>query len=67
MPLTVRTCASYDAVALGEIMLRLDPGAGRIRTARQFDHRPGRKIPAGGRTRSGQRSFLDVEPSTSGA
>lgn len=37
MPLTVRTEASYDAVALGEIMLRLDPGAGRIRTARQFD------------------------------
>jgi 2-dehydro-3-deoxygluconokinase len=37
MPLTVKTDASYDAVALGEIMLRLDPGAGRIRTARQFD------------------------------
>ncbi len=28
-------CA-YDLVALGEIMLRLDPGVGRIRTARQF-------------------------------
>lgn len=27
----------YDAVSLGEIMLRLDPGAGRIRTARSFD------------------------------
>jgi 2-dehydro-3-deoxygluconokinase len=26
----------YDAVALGEVMLRLDPGEGRIRTARQF-------------------------------
>ena len=26
----------FDAVALGEVMLRLDPGAGRIRTARQF-------------------------------
>jgi 2-dehydro-3-deoxygluconokinase len=26
----------FDAVSLGEIMLRLDPGAGRIRTARQF-------------------------------
>ena len=26
----------YDLVALGEIMLRLDPGEGRIRTARQF-------------------------------
>jgi len=29
-------CA-YDAVALGEVMLRLDPGVGRIRTARRFD------------------------------
>ena len=28
-------CA-YDAVSLGEIMLRLDPGEGRIRTAREF-------------------------------
>ncbi len=26
----------YDAVSLGEVMLRLDPGEGRIRTARQF-------------------------------
>src|SRR3954463_13808051 len=26
----------YDMVALGEIMLRLDPGEGRIRTAREF-------------------------------
>jgi 2-dehydro-3-deoxygluconokinase len=26
----------YDAVALGEVMLRLDPGEGRIRTAREF-------------------------------
>ncbi len=29
-------CA-FDAVALGEVMLRLDPGERRIRTARQFD------------------------------
>lgn len=29
------TCA-YDMVALGEIMLRLDPGEGRIRCAREF-------------------------------
>jgi 2-dehydro-3-deoxygluconokinase len=29
------TCR-YDALALGEVMLRLDPGDGRIRTARQF-------------------------------
>ena len=27
---------TYDAVALGEVMLRLDPGVGRIRTARNF-------------------------------
>ena len=29
------SCA-YDEVSLGEIMLRLDPGEGRVRTARQF-------------------------------
>lgn len=29
------TCR-YDMIALGEIMLRLDPGEGRVRTARQF-------------------------------
>ena len=27
---------TFDAVSLGEVMLRLDPGEGRIRTARQF-------------------------------
>ena len=26
----------YDLVALGEVMLRLDPGEGRVRTAREF-------------------------------
>lgn len=26
----------YDAVSLGEVMLRLDLGEGRIRTARNF-------------------------------
>jgi 2-dehydro-3-deoxygluconokinase len=26
----------YDAVSLGEVMLRLDPGNGRVRTTRQF-------------------------------
>lgn len=26
----------YDLIALGEVMLRLDPGEGRVRTARQF-------------------------------
>jgi 2-dehydro-3-deoxygluconokinase len=29
------TC-KYDQISLGEVMLRLDPGEGRIRTARQF-------------------------------
>jgi 2-dehydro-3-deoxygluconokinase len=28
--------ARYDLIALGEIMLRLDPGEGRVRTAREF-------------------------------
>ena len=26
----------FDAASIGEVMLRLDPGDGRIRTARQF-------------------------------
>jgi len=26
----------YDIISLGEIMLRLDPGDGRIHTAREF-------------------------------
>ena len=26
----------WDCVSLGEVMLRLDPGEGRIHTARQF-------------------------------
>lgn len=26
----------FDAVSLGEVMLRMDPGEGRIRTARSF-------------------------------
>ena len=30
------TQCRYDLVSLGEVMLRLDPGAGRIRTSRQF-------------------------------
>ena len=30
------SCA-YTEVSLGEIMLRLDPGDGRVRTARRFD------------------------------
>ena len=38
MTLTVRPVdeCRYDAVSLGEVMLRLDPGDGRIRTARSF-------------------------------
>jgi 2-dehydro-3-deoxygluconokinase len=31
-----REACRYDMVSLGEIMLRLDPGEGRIRTTRQF-------------------------------
>jgi len=31
-----RATCKYDLLALGEIMLRLDPGEGRIRCARQF-------------------------------
>ncbi|KRD44052.1 sugar kinase [Cellulomonas sp. Root930] len=36
--LVIRPAAEtrYDAVSLGEVMLRLDPGEGRIRTARSF-------------------------------
>ena len=36
--LTIRDADScrYDLVALGEVMLRLDPGEGRVRTARDF-------------------------------
>src|SRR5438093_574239 len=30
------TECKYDVIALGEIMLRLDPGEGRVRTAREF-------------------------------
>ena len=32
----VEECA-FDIVALGEVMLRLDPGEGRVRTARRFE------------------------------
>lgn len=37
--LQVRPAAecAYDVVALGEVMLRLDPGERRVRTARRFD------------------------------
>ena len=36
MELNLREQYTYDAVSLGEVMLRLDPGEGRIRTARTF-------------------------------
>jgi 2-dehydro-3-deoxygluconokinase len=36
LPLKPRDACAFDEVSLGEIMLRLDPGEGRIRTARQF-------------------------------
>ena len=38
MPLAIkpREECRWDAAALGEVMLRLDPGEGRIRTTRQF-------------------------------
>src|SRR5881394_2319497 len=38
MPLSIRAKAScrFDLVALGEVMLRLDPGDARIATTRQF-------------------------------
>src|SRR5712672_1228744 len=37
--LTVKPAGSckYDLIALGEIMLRLDPGEGRVRTAREYN------------------------------
>jgi 2-dehydro-3-deoxygluconokinase len=38
MSLTIkpRSACVFDQISLGEVMLRLDPGEGRIRTARQF-------------------------------
>jgi 2-dehydro-3-deoxygluconokinase len=36
LPLKPREACTFDEVSLGEIMLRLDPGEGRIRTAREF-------------------------------
>ncbi len=38
MSLTLRTSSScqFDIISLGEVMLRLDPGDGRVRTTRQF-------------------------------
>jgi 2-dehydro-3-deoxygluconokinase len=38
MSLTIKSASdcTFDEISLGEIMLRLDPGEGRIRTAREF-------------------------------
>ncbi|MFM8705649.1 MAG: sugar kinase, partial [Planctomycetia bacterium] len=36
LPIKPKDSCAFDEVSLGEIMLRLDPGEGRIRTARQF-------------------------------
>jgi len=36
LPLKPASSCAFDEVSLGEIMLRLDPGEGRVRTARQF-------------------------------
>lgn len=36
LPIKPASACAYDCVSLGEIMLRLDPGEGRVRTARQF-------------------------------
>ena len=32
-----KTDCKYDLISMGEVMLRLDPGEGRIRTARKFN------------------------------
>jgi 2-dehydro-3-deoxygluconokinase len=36
LPLKPKDQCAFDQVSLGEIMLRLDPGEGRVRTARHF-------------------------------
>jgi 2-dehydro-3-deoxygluconokinase len=36
LPIKPKESCTFDEVSLGEIMLRLDPGEGRIRTAREF-------------------------------
>ncbi|RAX24375.1 MULTISPECIES: sugar kinase [unclassified Actinomyces] len=37
VPLRPAEECRYDVVSLGEVMLRLDPGEGRVRTARRFE------------------------------
>lgn len=36
LPITPAKSVAFDQISLGEIMLRLDPGEGRVRTARAF-------------------------------
>jgi 2-dehydro-3-deoxygluconokinase len=36
LPIKPASDCTFDMIALGEIMLRLDPGEGRVRTAREF-------------------------------
>src|SRR5277367_4172301 len=36
LPLKPASECAFDQLSLGEIMLRLDPGEGRVRTAREF-------------------------------
>src|SRR5271169_3735106 len=36
MPIKLRDKYTFDQLSLGEIMLRLDPGEGRVRTTREF-------------------------------
>jgi 2-dehydro-3-deoxygluconokinase len=36
LPLKPAIACAYDQISLGEVMIRLDPGEGRLRTARRF-------------------------------
>ena len=36
MKIKEKSNCKYDLISLGEVMLRMDPGEGRIRTARSF-------------------------------
>ena len=36
LPIKPKDSCAFDEVSLGEVMLRLDPGEGRVRTARHF-------------------------------
>ena len=36
LPIKPAAACGFDQISLGEVMLRLDPGEGRIRTAREF-------------------------------